>query len=149
MKNEDVLSKGFQDAIKFEPLLISKETGFIAKIGKGMKKVIFIGGLAGIGLLFTGCAPRYVATVPAYHEYSRPQRPSDQYIWIDGNWTYNRQTNMYVQQNGYWQRPHQSRTFVRGYWQASPRGHYWIPGKWQKQDKKSKGNNRNGKGKRK
>ena len=150
MKNEAVLSKGFQDVIKFKPSMSSTETGFIAKIGKSMKKVICIGSLAGIGLLFNSCAAGYVATVPVYNEYSRPQRPSDLHIWIDGNWVFNRQTRVYVQRNGYWQKPHQNQIYVSGHWQSTPRGHQWVSGKWQKHDNKGKGNSKGrkkGKGK--
>lgn len=149
MKNEDVLSKGFQDDIKSKPSMSSTEAGFKAKLTKNLKKVIFIGSIAGMGLLLNSCAAGYVATVPTYHEYSRPQRPSDHHIWIDGNWIYNRQTHVYVQRNGYWQKPHQNQIYVSGHWKSTPRGHQWVSGKWQKQYKKGKGNNGKGNRRRK
>lgn len=97
-----------------------------------LKKLFFLSSLAGIGLFFNGCTAGYVATEPSYVEYSRPQRPSDLYIWIDGDWVYNSQTHAYAQRNGYWERPSQGRTYISGSWQSTPRGKYWSRGHWQK-----------------
>lgn len=133
MKNKNVLSENFQEAVKCNPLLSSTETGFAAKVGKHMKKIIYIGSLAGIGLFFNGCVAGYVATEPTYSEYSRPQRPSDLHVWIDGDWVFNRSTRVYVQRNGYWVQPQQNRIYVTGQWQTTPRGKYWSKGHWQKQ----------------
>ena len=97
-----------------------------------LKKLIFISSIAGVGLFFNGCAAGYVATEPSYVEYSRPQRPSDMHIWVDGDWAFNRQTHAYVQRNGYWAAPSQGRVYVSGQWQSTPRGKYWSKGHWQK-----------------
>lgn len=108
-----------------------------------LKKLIFLSSLAGIGLFFNGCTAGYVATEPSYVEYSRPQRPSDLHIWIDGDWVFNNQTHAYVQRNGYWERPAQGRTYISGQWQSTPRGKYWSKGHWQKNGHEGNRRNRN------
>jgi len=109
---------------------------------KVFKKLIYLTSLAGIGLFLTSCASGYVATEPSYVEYSRPQRPSELHIWIDGDWTFNRQTHSYVQQNGYWAAPNQGRVYISGQWQTSPRGKYWSKGHWQKRGREENRRNR-------
>ncbi|HAQ21402.1 MAG TPA: hypothetical protein DCR40_19560 [Prolixibacteraceae bacterium] len=136
MKNEIVLSKDFQDANKCNPLVSLTETGFALKVGAHLKKLVYIGSLAGIALFFDGCASGYVVSEPTYSEYSRPQRPHDNYIWIDNGWEYNRTNRVYVQRNGYWDQPQQNRTYVTGQWKSTPRGKYWSKGRWQKNNRK-------------
>lgn len=97
-----------------------------------LKKLIFMASLAGIGLFFNSCAAGYVATEPSYVEYSRPQRPSELHIWIDGDWVFNSQTHAYTQRNGYWAAPNERRVYISGQWQTTPRGKYWSKGHWQK-----------------
>ena len=53
------------------------------------KKLVYLTSLAGIGLFLNSCATGYVATEPSYVEYSRPQRPSDLHIWVNGDWAFN------------------------------------------------------------
>jgi len=106
------------------------------------KKFVYITSLAGIGLFFNGCMAGYVATEPTYSEYSRPQRPSDLHVWIDGDWVFNRQTQVYVQRNGYWMQPQQNRVYVSGHWQTTPRGKYWSKGRWQKNSRQENRHNR-------
>lgn len=96
------------------------------------KKLIYLTSLAGIGLFLNSCTAGYVATEPSYVEYSRPQRPSELHIWVDGDWSFNRQTHSYVQQNGYWAAPNPGRVYVSGKWQTTPKGKYWSKGHWQK-----------------
>jgi hypothetical protein len=128
MKNNEVLATNVQtDA------LFSIETRPITKVRKYMKMFFFISSMAGIGLFLNSCMEGYVATQPTYVEYSRPQRPSELHVWVDGDWAYNRSTRVYVQKNGYWQQPRQNRTYVSGHWQSSPRGHYWVSGRYQRQ----------------
>ena len=95
--------------------------------------------LLGVGLLFKSCIGGYIATEPVYVQSPRPPQPSNLHIWIDGDWTWSRQTHTYVQRNGYWEKPRPNRTYVAGYWQTSPKGRYWKSGHWQKQNH----NNRN------
>lgn len=141
MKKENVSSKDFEEVIKYTPLSCPTKTSFMSKIGKHMKKVIFIGSLAGIGLFLNSCMAGYVATEPTYTEYSRPQRPSELHVWIDGDWVYNQTSHVYVQRNGYWTRPQQNRVYVKGYWNSTPKGKHWSKGYWHK--KNHEGNRRN------
>lgn len=98
-----------------------------------MKKFIFLFSLAGMLLLLNACSTTgYVTTEPAYVEYTRPARPSNLHIWIDGDWQYNRQSRVYVQKNGYWSKPSQGRTYQAGHWQATPQGKSWSKGHWKK-----------------
>lgn len=100
-----------------------------------MKKLFYLAGLAVVLLVLNGCsATGYVASEPAYVEYSRPARPSSLHVWVDGDWVYNRQTRLYVQNNGYWHRPNRGRVYVSGSWQTTPQGHRWQSGHWQRQD---------------
>lgn len=130
MKKQTDLNKNVQDDTQRESLLNTDEFGFIAKSGKYLKKYLFIGGLAGIGLLFNGCFPGYVTSEPTYIETSRPSSPSNVHVWVDGNWTWNRQSRTYVQHDGYWDRPHHNRKFVAGHWTTTPKGHKWSKGHW-------------------
>lgn len=106
------------------------------------RKLVFLASLAGIGLFLNSCAAGYVVTEPSYVEYSRPQRPSELYIWIDGDWIFNSQTHAYVQQNGYWAKPNHDRIYVTGQWQTSPKGKYWSKGHWQRKEREENRHNR-------
>jgi len=132
MKNQTVLSKDFEEAINYSPLSGSTKAGFISKIGKNMKKIIFIGSMAGIGLFLNGCMEGYVASEPTYTEYPRPLRPSEFHIWVDGDWVYNQSSRVYVQKSGYWTRPQQNRVYIQGSWQSTPKGKHWQKGRWEK-----------------
>ena len=120
----------------------SPETGFAAKIGKQVKKIIFIGSLAGTGLFLNSCMAGYVATEPTYAEYSRPARTSNLDVWIDGDWVFNRQNHVYVQNTGYWAKPQQNRTYVSGQWQTTSKGKSWKKGHWQKNSREENQHNR-------
>jgi hypothetical protein len=142
MKKNENVEKDIQNAIKREPLLNAEKTGGKTKAGKHLRNFILLTSLAGIGLLFNGCVGGYIATEPNYMVVNRPPQPSYTHIWIDGDWSYNRQTHMYVQKAGYWQQPDQGRVYVSGYWQTSPRGKYWVSGRWQKQNSQGVRRNR-------
>jgi hypothetical protein len=133
-ENEELL-KDVQVAIRREPLLNAAETGVYAKVGRHMKKFVYLTSLAGIGLFFNGCIAGYIASEPVYVEYSRPPRPSNLHIWIDGDWAWNSQSHVYVQKTGYWKRPYQGRTYMSGHWQTTPRGKSWAKGHWQRQSR--------------
>lgn len=130
MKKKESLPEDAHDTIQGDPISGTAENNITAKVGRHFKKIIYIASLAGLGFCLNACAPAYVATEPAYVEYERPSQPSNQHIWVDGNWVYSRQAHGYVQKNGYWERPNQRRTYVSGHWQTTPRGHYWAPGHW-------------------
>ena len=98
-----------------------------------MKKLIFLSFLAGILISLNSCtATGYVATEPVYVEYSRPARPSELHIWIDGEWQYDRSHQAYVQKKGYWKKPNEGRDFIKGHWLETSRGRTWVPGQWKK-----------------
>jgi len=131
MKENEDLKKDIQNAIKREPFLNAKENVVKGKAGNHLRRFIFIAGLAGTGLFFSGCMTRYVASEPLYTVYARPPQPSNVHIWIDGNWGWNSQSRIYVQKAGYWENPRQGQTYVSGYWKATPHGKVWAKGHWQ------------------
>jgi P pilus assembly chaperone PapD len=98
-----------------------------------MKKIIFAASFAFMLLTLGSCTSQgYVSSEPTYIEYERPNRPSNLHIWIDGDWVYNRQTKVYVRQNGHWQKSSRNRTYVAGRWQSTPMGLVWQTGHWQR-----------------
>jgi len=108
-----------------------------------MKKLILLISLAGIMVLLNSCdTTGYVASEPAYVEYSRPAAPSNLHVWIDGDWEYNNHSHVYVQRNGYWSRPSQGRVYQTGHWQSSPKGKSWSKGYWKKNGRNNDRNNR-------
>jgi len=98
---------------------------------KHSKKIIYIALLSGVGLFFTSCEAGYVASEPSYIESTRPSRPSDLHIWIDGDWRWDQRSNTYKHNDGSWQQPRHGRTFVAGHWQSSPKGNHWVNGHWE------------------
>lgn len=133
MKTNENMQKDAQEAINRMPLFGVAKIGIAVKVGRHLKKIIFLTSLVGMGLIFNACSVGYVATEPAYVEYSRPQQPSKLHVWIDGDWVYSSQTHTYAQKHGRWERPNQGRTYVSGHWQSTPRGKYWVAGSWQRQ----------------
>jgi hypothetical protein len=133
MKNSDDLQKNVPDIITSIPLSEVVEIGVKGKVGKYLKKFIYLSGVVGMTLCLNACVPGYIATTPEYVVNDRPPQPSTFHVWVDGNWLFNRQSHSYVQKVGYWQKPHQNRTYVSGHWQTTPRGNYWSSGHWQKQ----------------
>jgi hypothetical protein len=130
-KNEDS-PKYVQNVIKRDPLLRKTDFDFSSKVGKSLKRFIYVSSLVGMGLFFNSCIGGYIDSEPAYVQVERPPQPSNLHIWIDGDWVYNHQTRAYAQNAGYWQKPIKGRTFVSGHWQASAKGRYWAKGKWQR-----------------
>lgn len=107
------------------------QRGLKFSFGKHTNKIVAILCLGGVGLLTPSCVPAYVETVPIAVD-TRPNRPSDLHIWIEGNWVWSNQTRTYVHQNGYWDRPRNNHTYIQGQWNATPRGHKWQHGHWQR-----------------
>jgi hypothetical protein len=124
------------------PMMIAAETGVTSKVHNHLKKFIYLASLAGMGLFLNSCMAGYVGSEPVYVEYSRPERPSNLHIWIDGDWGWNNQTHVYVQRAGYWEKPRQGRSYVKGSWQTTPKGKSWSRGHWQKDNGNRKNHNR-------
>ena len=140
MKENNNLQKDVQGAITSKSLMNAAEPGVKGKTGRNFKRLIYLTSLAGMGLFLHGCMAGYVATEPTYVEFSRPARPNNNYIWVNGGWSYNRSNHVYVQKNGNWQKPNQNRNYVQGHWQASPKGKYWVAGRYEKQGQGNKHN---------
>ena len=133
MKKSEDSPKYVQIVIKRDPLLKSTENGFNTKVGRNLKRFIYVSSLVGMGLFFNSCIGGYIATEPSYVETVRPERPSNLHVWIDGDWIYNRQTRAYSHNEGSWQQPRPGRVFVSGHWQTTAKGRRWAPGKWRRQ----------------
>lgn len=91
-----------------------------------MKKFIFFISLVGILSIFNACSVGYVSEEPVYQTYNRPQRPSNDYIWIEGGWTWNTQSRSYTQVNGTWVRQDQGRKHRQGHWERNEHGSRWV-----------------------
>jgi hypothetical protein len=88
----------------------------------------------GMGLILPSCSTGYVATEPGYgREYARPLPPNESYIWINGNWRWDRRAHIYVYDNGYWVRPRHGHVYREGRWETDPRGKWWRKGYWEKE----------------
>lgn len=84
-------------------------------------------------LFFSACADvGYVSNEPAYIEVGRPRQPSAAYIWIGGDWIWQRESNSYRRNEGHWDLPRRGRSYNQGYWESKPRGKRWVSGKWHK-----------------
>lgn len=91
-----------------------------------MKNIIFLVGLVVILSFCNSCSVGYVAEEPVYQDYNRPPRPSDDYIWMEGGWSWNKRTSTYVQLNGNWERNNNKDTHTRGHWERNRHGSRWI-----------------------
>jgi hypothetical protein len=131
MKNIEVVKRNIKDAIKQSTGSGLIKSSNVAKAAKRLKKLFYISSLIGIGFLVNYCSLGYIASEPVYYENVRPARPSDLHIWIDGDWSYNRQSQAYVQSTGYWVKSDPNRTYISGSWQSNQHGKYWNKGHWQ------------------
>lgn len=95
-----------------------------------MKKLIVIISLLASVSSFNSCGPsRYTVTEqPVAPVYERPVSPGAEYVWVDGDWRWHR--NTYVYSNGYWAKPKPNRTYVTGAWIKADKGYYWKKGYW-------------------
>jgi hypothetical protein len=132
METRNYFEEEVQRATGSDSFLNDRETTIKTGTGKIARKFILAIGLAGFGIFLNSCMVGYVATEPVYVEYTRPAPPASNYIWINGDWGYNRQNHMYVQKSGYWKKQNQKKTYVAGHWEGSQRGKYWVPGQWQR-----------------
>jgi len=142
MRKNEVLEKDIQNAFNRKPLLNAAETGVNEKTGNHLRKLLHIASLAVVVLFFNACMTGYVATEPAYIVYARPPQPSNVHIWIDGNWNWNSQSQIYVQKAGYWESPRHGQTYMSGYWKVTPQGKAWSKGHWQSSVPRKKNHSR-------
>jgi hypothetical protein len=142
MKGYKSFGKDVHEDINRDPESNAQATCINSKTGRNLKKFFYIAGIAGLGLLFNGCRVGYIANEPTYVEYTRPASPGNDRIWRDGDWAWNRQTHVYVQRAGFWEKPNQRRSYTAGHWQSNPRGQYWVRGSWQKQKHQGNKNKR-------
>jgi hypothetical protein len=142
MKKNEELQNEIHFAISRKPLLNIHDSGAYARVGKYMKIFSYLVLLMGIGIVFNSCMGGYIASEPSYVEYARPQQPSINHIWIDGDWNWNNQTHVYVQRAGYWSAPRPGRSYVAGSWRTTQRGKTWSKGYWQKQARQPDHNGR-------
>ena len=132
MKKTEENQKYVQNLIKKDPLLKSPDSIYNSRYAKNFRKFMYVSSFALVGLCFTGCIAGYVDTEPVYVEGIRPVRPSETHIWIDGDWIFSRQNNVYVRQEGHWDRPVQGKVYISGSWQTTPRGRHWNRGHWER-----------------
>lgn len=58
----------------------------------------------------------------------RPPRPSDEHVWVEGNWAYDRR---WVWVPGEWiYPPREGMHWEPGYWKKTNRGWVYIQGRW-------------------
>jgi len=94
-----------------------------------MKKYIlhFVVLLSVVSLV--SCAPSYVVRErPREVVYFRPPAPARGYVWVSGDWVWNR--GNYQWREGHWDRPHRRSNWVDGHWQNTRGGYRWVPGHW-------------------
>jgi hypothetical protein len=132
MKNNEIFQKDAHVAIRLASDTGTKEFSFISRVGKNLRKIFIIGSLAAMGLLVNGCATGYVDREPAYVEYNRPAQPSSLHVWVNGDYSYNHRSHVYVQKHGSWHKPNNNSTYAQGHWQSRPRRSYWVSGTWQR-----------------
>ena len=99
-----------------------------------MKRLIILTVFIGGGLLLSVDSNAQfivrVRPVPPPVVVVRPAAPRPEYIWIDGEWRWNRRAHAYVWIEGRWIRPHRGRVWVPGHWVDVDGGSEWIGGHW-------------------
>jgi hypothetical protein len=86
-----------------------------------------------VSVVLNACADAgYVTTEPTYIEMGRPRQPSAMHIWISGDWIWQRESNRYMRNQGYWELPRRGKLYSPGYWESRPKGKHWVTGKWHK-----------------
>lgn len=95
-----------------------------------MKKIFFLIGFIGLALIFNSCAAGYVSDEPTYVVTERPYRPTNNHVWVDDGWNYNRHRRAYTHVDGYWAMPYSGRTYVSGHWKQNRHGYRWMGGRW-------------------
>jgi hypothetical protein len=68
--------------------------------------------------LFMSCSGiGIVRSEPMYVEIERPRQPNSSYIWIEGDWLWQKDTRTYKNSNGRWEMPKHNRQYVQGHWE--------------------------------
>jgi hypothetical protein len=111
--------------------------GAYREMKKYLRLFLYLLIFAIVGMSFTSCVGGYVATEPVYSGYDRPASPGVGYIWIDGDWNWNRQSRSYEHEHGYWTKSKEGRAYQSGHWESGPRGKSWVRGRWNKQNEKA------------
>ena len=86
--------------------------------------------LSAMTFSFSFCSHHYVSKELSYREIERPSRLTNNSIWNNGDWRWNRTSQNYIHTEGRYMQPIRSRTFVNGYWKSNRRGSYWVNGRW-------------------
>ena len=95
-----------------------------------MKKTFFLLSMITVLSCFSSCSAGYVSEEPTYVEISRPARPSESHIWIEGDWIWNSRKQNYERNNSYWSLRKRDKNYNKGYWRKGRNGYRWIPGNW-------------------
>ncbi len=61
----------------------------------------------------------------------KSNKPGGNYVWIEGQWKWNKKRQSYVWVDGRWaKRPRNSSVWVAGKWKKVAGGYKYIPGHW-------------------
>jgi hypothetical protein len=94
-----------------------------------MKKIVFGLSLFVFVFLFTSCGPSYVdRDRPAEAVYLRPPPPSDNYVWVSGDWVWS--GKKYAWHEGHYETRRVGYRWFEGHWINSRGGWVWIRGRW-------------------
>ena len=95
-----------------------------------MKKLFLISGMLFMTLFMSNCTTGYVKDRPYHQDGIRPVSPGYNYVWLEGNWKYNRRNHSYTRQNGAWSKPRYNKNYRNGEWRTTEKGNYWVSGRW-------------------
>ena len=82
-------------------------------------------------MILASCRPSgaNVRVRPEAPVYVHPAPPSPGYVWVDGDWIWQRNHYVYRQGNYLQPRPNRS-AYTGGHWQRRGHGWVWISGRW-------------------
>jgi hypothetical protein len=132
MKTINEIHKQIKDPLMRNLTMNTLTHGVRLIIRNNFRKLMYLTGFTGIGLLMNACVPGYVVAEPTYTESVRPPQPSNVHVWINGDWVWSRQTHVYVRNNGYWDQPRNGRVYIQGEWQTNQKGKYWKKGHYRR-----------------
>jgi hypothetical protein len=94
-----------------------------------MKRKVFYLTLFISSILIASCGPTYVVREkPEDVVYLRPAPPSDEYIWVSGDWLWT--NGKYVWHEGHYEVRRPGYRRVEGHWINMGGGWRWVPGHW-------------------